>query len=54
MLLRRTQPMKQSDWEYLARNMWTYAKENNGRMQSLIFELVSKINQNKGIIVDEE
>lgn len=46
--------MKKSDWIYLSSNMWSWAKDNNGRMQSLIFEMISKINQNVGIVVDEE
>jgi hypothetical protein len=45
--------MKKNDWEYLAKTMWNFAETNNGRMSPLIKELIIKLNNNLGVIIDE-
>ena len=44
--------MKHEDWVYLANAMWTYAEKHNGRIGSLIKELIITIHKNKVIIDD--
>lgn len=45
--------MKKSEWEYLAKVMWTFADSNNGRISPLVKELIIKLNENIGVIVNE-
>ena len=45
--------MKKNDWVYLARAMWTYSEEHEGKTSRLLKELVIKINKNMEMIIDE-
>ena len=45
--------MKKSEWIYLANAMWTYAEKHDGKISSLLKELVKTINKNMEMIIDE-
>ena len=45
--------MKKNDWVYLANAMWTYAEKHDGKISSLLKELVITINKNKEMIEDD-
>ena len=45
--------MKKSEWKYLAGVMWTFAENNDGKISPLLKELIIKVNQNLGVIIDE-
>lgn len=45
--------MKKSDWVYLANAMWTYSEKNEGRISSLLKQLITEINKNEEMIVDD-
>ena len=45
--------MKKSDWMFLSKAMWNFADKTNGRVSTLLKELVQKLNKNQGVIVDE-
>jgi hypothetical protein len=45
--------MKKSDWVYLARAMWTYSEKNEGRISSLLKQLIKEINNNKEMIEND-
>ena len=38
--------MKKNDWVYLARAMWTYSEEHEGKTSRLLKELVIAVNKN--------
>jgi len=42
--------MKKEDWVYLANAMWTYAEKHDGKISSLLKELVITINKNEKVI----
>ena len=42
--------MKKEDWVYLANAMWTYAERHDGKISSLLKELVITINKNEKVI----
>jgi len=42
--------MKKEDWDYLAKAMWAYAVKHEGRISSLLKELVITINKNEKVI----
>ena len=45
--------MKKNDWVYLANAMWTYAEKHDGRISSLLKELVIIGNNNMEMIINE-
>jgi len=45
--------MKKSEWELLAKHMWEYAEEHNGKLSILMKELIRKVNTNQGVIIDD-
>jgi nucleoid DNA-binding protein len=48
--------MKKSDWDYLAKAMWAYAKrqpKRNQRISRLLKQLVITINKNNEVIIDD-
>ena len=38
--------MKKEDWNYLGKAMWTYAEKHDGKISSLLKELVQLVNLN--------
>jgi hypothetical protein len=42
--------MKKEDWVYLANAMWAYAEKHDGKISSLLKELVITINKNEKVI----
>jgi len=42
--------MKYEDWVYLANAMWTYAERHDGRIGSLLKELIITIHKNEKVI----
>lgn len=46
--------MKKNDWIYLAKAMWTYSNNHEGRISNLLKELIQKINTNMEVIIDDE
>jgi len=42
--------MKKEDWVYLANAMWAYAEKHDGKISSLLKELVLTINKNEKVI----
>ena len=42
--------MKKEDWVYLANAMWTYAERHDGKISSLLKELIMTINKNEKVI----
>jgi len=38
--------MKKNEWVYLAKAMWTYAEKHDGKISSLLKELVRLVNLN--------
>ena len=44
--------MKKSEWDYLAKAMWTYSEKHDGKISRLLKELVKKINNNMEVIID--
>jgi len=45
--------MKKSDWVYLANAMWAYAEKHDGKISSLLKELIINVNKNMEMIIDE-
>lgn len=45
--------MKKSEWIYLANAMWTYAEKHDGKISSLLKELVIIGNKNMEMILNE-
>tara|TARA_R100001460_G_scaffold74000_2_gene114929 strand:- start:1083 stop:1301 length:219 start_codon:yes stop_codon:yes gene_type:complete len=45
--------MKKSEWIYLANAMWTYAEKHDGKISSLLKELIKNINKNMEVIIDD-
>lgn len=45
--------MKKSEWIYLANAMWTYAEKHDGKISSLLKELVIIGNKNMEMITNE-
>tara|TARA_A200000159_G_scaffold139985_1_gene141828 strand:+ start:64 stop:291 length:228 start_codon:yes stop_codon:yes gene_type:complete len=45
--------MKKSDWDYLARAMWQYSEKHEGRISTLLKQLVKEINNNKEMITND-
>ncbi len=45
--------MKKSEWIYLANAMWTYAEKHDGKISSLLKELVIIGNNNMEMITNE-
>jgi|TARA_R100001015_G_C4619022_1_gene175611 hypothetical protein len=45
--------MKRNDWVYLANAMWAYAEKHEGRVSDLLKELITKVNKNKEMIIDD-
>jgi len=45
--------MKKSEWIYLANAMWTYAEKHEGKISSLLKELIKNINENMEVIIDD-
>ena len=45
--------MKKNDWVYLANAMWTYAEKHDGKISSLLKELIKNINENMEVIIDD-
>tara|TARA_R100000734_G_C3260548_1_gene59371 strand:+ start:154 stop:372 length:219 start_codon:yes stop_codon:yes gene_type:complete len=45
--------MNKSEWIYLANAMWTYAEKHDGKISSLLKELVIKVNKNMEMITNE-
>ena len=45
--------MKKSEWIYLAKVMWQFAETNEGRISPLLKELITKVNMNMEMIIDE-
>ena len=45
--------MKKSEWIYLANAMWTYAEKHDGKISSLLKELIKNINENMEVIIDD-
>mgnify|MGYP001564653431 FL=1 len=45
--------MKKNEWLYLANAMWKYAEQHNGKLGTLIKELVKTINKNMEVIIDD-
>tara|TARA_R100000700_G_scaffold40347_1_gene55705 strand:- start:985 stop:1221 length:237 start_codon:yes stop_codon:yes gene_type:complete len=45
--------MKKSDWIYLARAMWEYSEKHEGKISSLLKQLIKEINNNKEMITDD-
>ena len=45
--------MKKNEWVYLANAMWKYAEQHNGKLGTLIKELVKTINKNMEVIIDD-
>lgn len=46
-------PMKKSEWIYLANAMWAYAEKHDGKISSLLKELIISVNENKEMIINE-
>ena len=44
--------MKKSEWDYLAKAMWTYSEKHDGKISRLLKELVKKIHNNMEVIID--
>lgn len=42
--------MNKEEWVYLAKAMWTYAEKHDGKISSLLKELIITINKNKKVI----
>jgi len=45
--------MKKNDWVYLANIMWDFSESNSGRMSLLLKELITTVNKNKEMFIDE-
>tara|TARA_R100000900_G_scaffold89567_1_gene69680 strand:- start:40 stop:282 length:243 start_codon:yes stop_codon:yes gene_type:complete len=45
--------MKKNDWVYLANAMWTYSEKNEGRISSLLKQLIKEINNSKEMIKND-
>tara|TARA_R100000353_G_scaffold50505_1_gene40048 strand:- start:17300 stop:17542 length:243 start_codon:yes stop_codon:yes gene_type:complete len=45
--------MKKNDWVYLANAMWTYSEKNEGRISSLLKQLIKEINNSKEMIEND-
>ena len=45
--------MKKNDWVYLARAMWTYSEEHEGKTSRLLKELVIAVNKNIEVIIND-
>jgi hypothetical protein len=45
--------MKKNEWIYLANAMWTYAEKHDGKISSLLKELIKNINENMEVIIDD-
>jgi len=45
--------MNKEEWVYLGSAMWAYAEKHNGKIGSLLKELVILINKNKEVIYDD-
>lgn len=45
--------MKKSDWIFLAKAMWEYSEKNEGRVSSLLKQLIKEINNNKEMIEND-
>ena len=45
--------MKKNDWVYLARAMWTYSEEHEGKTSRLLKELVITVNTNIEMILND-
>jgi len=45
--------MKKNDWNYLASAMWEYSNKHEGRISSLLKQLVIEIHKNKEMIIDD-
>ena len=45
--------MKKSDWIYLARAMWEYSEKHEGKISSLLKQLIKEINNNKEMIEND-
>jgi hypothetical protein len=45
--------MKKSDWIYLAKAMWSYSEKNEGKVSSLLKQLIREINNNKEMIEND-
>lgn len=45
--------MKKNDWDYLAKAMWSYSEKNEGRVSTLLKQLVIKIHKNMEVIIDD-
>ncbi len=45
--------MKKSEWIYLANAMWTYSDKHEGKISSLLKEVVIKLNKNMEVIIDD-
>ena len=46
-------PMKKNDWIYLASAMWEYAEKHDGKISSLLKELIISVNKNMEMIINE-
>ena len=45
--------MKKSEWIYLASAMWEYAEKHDGKISSLLKELIISVNKNMEMIINE-
>ena len=45
--------MKKNDWIYLASAMWEYAEKHDGKISSLLKELIISVNKNMEMIINE-
>tara|TARA_R100001369_G_scaffold47904_1_gene74415 strand:+ start:648 stop:875 length:228 start_codon:yes stop_codon:yes gene_type:complete len=45
--------MKKNDWEYLAKALWAYSNNHEGRISSLLKELVITVHKNMEVIIDD-
>ena len=45
--------MKKSEWIYLAHAMRTYSDKHEGKISSLLKEVVIKLNKNMEVIIDD-
>mgnify|MGYP003641627577 FL=1 len=45
--------MKRDDWNYLAKAMWEFSNKHEGKISSLLKQLIIEIHNNKEMIEDD-